>query len=732
MHKINPNSLLSHLSVITIAIATFFIQGPSFVFNLWDHLYDAGDSFLNSWILAWDAHALFSEGISIWDAPIFYPVKNTLAFSENMFGNLWITIPIQYATNNHIFAANMLILTSYILCMYFVFLLIRDMTGSHSGGLVGGILFSFNPYRWGHTAHLQLLPFFWAPLALLFANRFMKEPKKKYFFGMLSFTLLQYYASIYLGMMLLTMLIVMFSVHIVNDKKGSERWIYVTDKNLRNMFVVGLALSVLALLPLALPYYNVAKKWHFVRSLDENAMYAAEPLSFFIPLSSNTYRWINNISAGRIRGGEGAVFFGLTPWILTLVGFIFIFRQRQHKSDMQRQAIIRFAWTALAMGILMLGPFLILFDDNTHIPMPYQLFYYLIPGFKAMRVPARFAQPLLLCLSVMAGFAAARLLESWKKWSQNRRISLLLVILTLFYLDYAVPDNSGVLVETQEGFPPIYLYLSKSNPDRPILEVPVGHPGFTDFRYLHYQTAHWRPILGGWSGWVPPGRLVLSEHTNGCPSLDCLRFISLTPAMTIVVHLDQYSEEDKKGWQSIDLTSYGFVFAGRIGDALVWERQRDLEPSSEKLAIVHPQLFTNNNKLHINILLRPAEADKSWHQPDKGWSEAKIYIETKQGKRLEFTKSFQVPPYVPQGEAATARIGKIKVLHEEIVRLQIEGPLIERYIGESNSFSTFAFDLKSTSRERNGGLHASLKGILDPPLVSNPVHPGELIKIQAD
>ena len=45
----------------------------------------------------------------------------------------------------------------------------------------------------------------------------------------------------------------------------------------------------------------------------------------------------------------------------------------------------------LSSLLLSLGPLLVLLGVNTGIPLPYQIFYYVVPGFQAMRVPARFA-----------------------------------------------------------------------------------------------------------------------------------------------------------------------------------------------------------------------------------------------------------------------------------------------------------------------------------------------------
>ncbi len=54
---------------------------------LWRHLAtavpsDIGDPLLNTWILAWDGHALLTDPAQLFDANIFFPLKDTLAPCE--------------------------------------------------------------------------------------------------------------------------------------------------------------------------------------------------------------------------------------------------------------------------------------------------------------------------------------------------------------------------------------------------------------------------------------------------------------------------------------------------------------------------------------------------------------------------------------------------------------------------------------------------------------------------
>src|SRR4051794_14661766 len=47
--------------------------------------HDNGDAMLNEWIIAWIAHQIPRAPLHLFDANIFYPEPNALAFSEHMF-----------------------------------------------------------------------------------------------------------------------------------------------------------------------------------------------------------------------------------------------------------------------------------------------------------------------------------------------------------------------------------------------------------------------------------------------------------------------------------------------------------------------------------------------------------------------------------------------------------------------------------------------------------------------
>lgn len=68
------------------------------------------DTDLFIWNLAWNTHALTTDPLSVFDANIYHPHPNTLAFSENLIGSTLIAAPVHWITGNPLLALNIVAL----------------------------------------------------------------------------------------------------------------------------------------------------------------------------------------------------------------------------------------------------------------------------------------------------------------------------------------------------------------------------------------------------------------------------------------------------------------------------------------------------------------------------------------------------------------------------------------------------------------------------------------------
>ena len=57
---------------------------------------DLADTLLATWILGWDADRLRHGLRGVWDTPIFFPYRGTLAFAETLFGLAIFVAPLYW------------------------------------------------------------------------------------------------------------------------------------------------------------------------------------------------------------------------------------------------------------------------------------------------------------------------------------------------------------------------------------------------------------------------------------------------------------------------------------------------------------------------------------------------------------------------------------------------------------------------------------------------------------
>jgi hypothetical protein len=142
----------------------------------------------------------------------------------------------------------------------------------------------------------------------------------------------------------------------------------------------------------------------------------------------------------------------------------------------------------------------------------YGVLYDYVPGFRGVRVPARYAMIAGLFLAVVAGYGAAELLN-WKR-KAGRALLAAAGVLALaegaaipLDINHAWSVNEAMppsRVFTAAGAPPVYARLKTLAAGSAITEFPFGDAAW-EIRFVYYSTMHWKPITNGYSGSFPPG-----------------------------------------------------------------------------------------------------------------------------------------------------------------------------------------------------------------------------------
>ncbi len=142
-------------------------------------LADLWDAKLNAWILHWDFHQTFRDPLHLFDANIFYPARYALAFSENLFGASLFGFPLYAAGVSTLTAYNVLFLLGVFLSAFGAWALAREITGDTAAALLAGLVYAFSPWRMSQIPHVQFQWGAFLPLLLLFLLRYLDAGRRR-------------------------------------------------------------------------------------------------------------------------------------------------------------------------------------------------------------------------------------------------------------------------------------------------------------------------------------------------------------------------------------------------------------------------------------------------------------------------------------------------------------------------------------------------------------------------
>jgi len=456
---------------------------------------DPGDPYLNTFILDWNYTALRS-GRALFDAPIFHPARNTLAFSENLFGQALLAAPLRACGLSALTAYNLVLLIGLALTGFGAFVLVRGATGSMSAGLLAGVIYMLVPWRFVQLSHLQHIWSGFLPLALWALLRVAARPSLARGAVLLVTTVLLGATNLHWLILGGTALGLIAIVLGALTRASRRYW----------MASLGaLALALVVLLPLLLPYFAVAREYQAARTEEETLRYSATPRDWLtIPPALRIYA-----RATPATDPELWLFPGSVAIALAVLGLLLRRRQTTDAGsiaeylDRQRLPLLTIVlglWIVLGFwGSLGLHGWLhsTLFDS--------------VGAFRGIRAPARWANLAYLGIAALAGAAIASVVRA--RWRHGVAFLALLLVLA----ETRVAPLRWYL-GTDEHLP-VYRWLATMPSEATVLELPMAE-GSVEYEYVLASTRHHRPIANGVSGFAPPlyDRLAALTHAEPMPA----------------------------------------------------------------------------------------------------------------------------------------------------------------------------------------------------------------------
>lgn len=465
-------------------------------------------------LIAW-IHAQVAENLSrltldnFWDGRIFYPNPLSVTFSDVYLPAVVITLPVWLTTREPVALLTASTLVAVGLTQIMLFFLLHELTNDRITSVICTLVFGFAPVYLHYTGHVHTLQLAGVVVALLALVKLRKKWSTGWYGLWLAAWVGQTTNNFLTGMMVIGSAL----VFVLADKKLREnlrsRWRWV---------VGGLIIGGGLMLPVIIPYLQAERYYHSARSL-------RDVMHFSLSVD-----------------GVWTQFGSPLLYCMGLFGWLAVWKNRR-----QLESLAAFGWLGLVSLLMALGPALkwagqsvkiphLFGGQALHIPLPYLIFYYLVPGFQGFRTPSRWFILTALMLTVGATVGISTITKPWR---------IMIWGILIGGLIFTYPMIATVPVPVQAQYPPVYQWL-KDQPQGVVLELPIFTWGSDNFSKneawrMLYQTLHNKTLVNGYSGYSPPEwEKLVKRLQDDFPSDKTIQEIKDLGVTYLIIHEDEY------------------------------------------------------------------------------------------------------------------------------------------------------------------------------------------------
>lgn len=472
------------------------------------------DTQLHYWTLWWWSEALWNHPLAVWHAPQFVPYDYTLAYSDHLaplgLGAaplIWLGVPIA-------FILNAAVVGSAVATVWAMRALARDIGAARWPALLVGLAVGFGTFRTTQVSHLQMLATWMLPLAVLLLRHALRSPRWASWpaLGVVLVLAGAFGLSIYHGFMMLPVL-VLVAIHSLMQVAPAQRMATALRLALLACVAAG------AMLPSLWPYLQVQRTTAVTRSLVELANWSAPLQAWWaVPAGHPLWPWI---FGEWVTGRPELV---LAPGVILSIGAVL---------GVGVPNATRWLWVlVVAMGVVLAsGSVVRMWDGDAGIEMPFARWIAAVPGYSALRVPARWGWLVTFGLALLAALGLSR------PWLVTRRWPLVVVAVVLVG-DMGWPTIPTMVAPHHDTTRPVYTWLATQSPGRTVLELPLNPSVESALQAdrLWWQTIHGQRIVTGYSGIAPATQILLARDAAHLPRLDVLARIGALGVDTVLVH----------------------------------------------------------------------------------------------------------------------------------------------------------------------------------------------------
>ena len=466
---------------------------------------DNADYVLNAWAISWVAHQVVADPLHLFDGNIFWPERRTLAYSEAMIVQGVMAVPVRLLGGSPVLAFNVVMLAGYILTAFAFGLLARRWTGSWPAAFVAASAAGFNSHLFTRMGHLQAMHVEFIALALFGLDQVFTRARARDAMTLAVGFALQGLTSIYLLAFTTWAMIFAGSARLLSAGRG---------RRTRPVLLLALAglVAVLLLSFYLNAYYQLHAERQFARTRADNTALAGSYTDYLSTVSHLHYGWWSHRF---VAVSQSINFPGITVLVLAAVGVLARPGTRDPRVSMC--AAIAVGCAAVSMVPRLPG------YDKVHD---------LVPLFWAVRAQAHMGQVVLLSLALLAGFGLARLRPAWgtrRGWWAVTAVTVILINAEAF--------RAPLPYRRFDGIPPVYDAL-RAEPRAVVVELPMydRRAVFGNAVYMLNSTRHWKPLVNGYSGFLPESYVRTWTDMQSFPGHDALEAMHRRGITHVVLH----------------------------------------------------------------------------------------------------------------------------------------------------------------------------------------------------
>ena len=470
---------------------------------------DLGDPLPQAWQVAWNGHALLRQPLDWFQANIFHPLPNSLAFSDALVGYAPAGV-LGSGPEAAIARYDVLFLFAYALAFFGGWLLARELGAGRLGAFVAGAAFAYAPWRLEQDGHLHVISSGGIPLALALLVRGYRRGSGRTVLAGWVVAAWQVSLGFTLGIQfayLLAVLLAGAAVWAWRQRLRPARRVLIAT-------IAGCALLAVTAYAIARPYLQVREdhpeaertKATLVRASGPPAMYLSAPgaNTLWGPATRGAREQLSAVPEQTLFPGALAIALALA--CLALGGY-----PKRLRIGLAI-AVVLLAWLALGFH-----------DDG--FPWPYELLYEYAPGFESSRTPGRINTLTSLALALLAAGGATALLARVRRPRLAAALATGLVAIVLVeFADLRGPAHPTV---------PAQPAGARDLPE-PQLHLPMSRVG--NRRYVLWSTDGFPRIVNGRASFDPSRTSEIAYGVRNFPDRASVALLRDLGVRAVVVH----------------------------------------------------------------------------------------------------------------------------------------------------------------------------------------------------